>query len=160
MNNSYWLAAASRCCFAQGTKSEQWGIALSRTLTSLRTVVQICILTAAMFTAPAVAALKHWQQQQKRSDIPLAGPRSPSPAPTFHGIRGAIRSRFEPTRFHVYRSRVLRSALIIGLVIFNARAPECQAGSVPFVCMEHHPLEVLIRHSAHSFRGGGSGERA
>lgn len=41
---------------------------------SLRTVVQICILTAAMFPASAVDAFKHWQQQQKRSDIPWWAP--------------------------------------------------------------------------------------
>lgn len=51
---------------------------------SLRTVVEICILTAPVFTAPAVAALKHWQQQQKRSRIPLAGPPIPFSRPDFY----------------------------------------------------------------------------
>lgn len=45
---------------------------------SLRTVVQICILTAAMFTESAVDAFKHWQQQQKRSDIPWRATDLPS----------------------------------------------------------------------------------
>lgn len=136
MSNGSWLAAVSRRGFAEGEKKQAAGNRLISHAASLRTVVQICILTAAMFTAPCRRCFLNIGNNNKSALIFLwRAPRFPSPAPALHGIRGAIRSRFGPTRFFVYRSRVLRSALIIGLVIFNARAPKCQAGSVPFVCL-------------------------
>lgn len=104
---------------------------------SLRTVVQICILTAAMFTAPAVAALKHWQEQQKRSDIPFAGPPDPLRPPRLFTESGeplgAGLSR-HATTFTDPGSSALRS--LLGLLFLTLALPnERQGASRLFVCL-------------------------